>query len=258
MTDSGGAAGTTAPVLLDVDGNPYVSAFTVTPAATDVGVPANFLVTPQLGLGPYSFVYADLPAGCQTANVANLSCTPSAAGTGRFQVQVTVTDSTGHVAEANVSLTVNAVPRVVSTNATLPTTDIGIATRINVTTTGGTGPLSYSYAGLPTGCASASTPTLRCDPIGPGTSSVTVTVSDALGLSAVGTVSLLVNPRPSDANLAFAPTALILGQTTDVRVTFLGGTGPVQVPRTSDFPPAVSPSTRLRSRAPPRPRTPTA
>jgi hypothetical protein len=228
VTDSGGAAGTTAPVLLDVDGNPYVSAFTVTPAATDVGVPANFLVTPQLGLGPYSFVYADLPAGCQTANVANLSCTPSAAGTGRFQVQVTVTDSTGHVAEANVSLTVNAVPRVVSTNATLPTTDIGIATRINVTTTGGTGPLSYSYAGLPTGCASASTPTLRCDPIGPGTSSVTVTVSDALGLSAVGTVSLLVNPRPSDANLAFAPTALILGQTTDVRVTFLGGTGPVQ------------------------------
>ncbi|HEV8050034.1 MAG TPA: hypothetical protein VGP88_05530, partial [Thermoplasmata archaeon] len=225
VTDSGGAVGTTASTLLNVVGDPLVGAFAVTPGATDAGRPVQFLVTPQLGLGPYSFSYANLPAGCATADVANLSCTPTAAGVGVHRVALTVTDSLGHTAFANATLTVNADPSVVAVTATHPTTDVGVSTTLSVGAAGGTGPLSYSYSGLPSGCASSNTSALPCVPATAGNASVLVTVTDVLGLSASGTLALAVNSAPSTPHLSISPPSITLGQSTDLAVTATGGTG---------------------------------
>jgi hypothetical protein len=225
VTDSGGAVGTTAAEVLTVVGSPLVSAFTATPSATDVGIPVQLLVTPELGLGPYTFAYANLPAGCVSADQANLTCTPTASGTGVHVVRVTVTDSLGHSAEANATVTVNAAPSVVSAVASLKTTDVNIATWLNVTTAGGTGVLAYVYSNLPTGCLTADTPALRCDPNATGTSNVSVLVTDTFGLSARGNVPIQVNARPSAAELTIAPSTIAIGQSTLLTAGATGGTG---------------------------------
>ncbi|HXQ93971.1 MAG TPA: hypothetical protein VN864_02225 [Thermoplasmata archaeon] len=225
VTDSGGAVGTTPSSLLTVVGDPFVGAFTVTPSATDAGLAVRFLVTPMLGLGPYSFVYGSLPAGCVSTDVGNLTCTPTTAGVGVHRVLVTVTDSLGHLATANVTLTVNADPSVASVTATHPTTDVGVATTFTVTAAGGTGALSYQFSGLPTGCTSTNSSALRCVPTAAGSASVLATVTDGLGLSATGTLAVTINAAPSHALLTIAPASIVLGQSTVLSASAIGGTG---------------------------------
>ena len=65
---------------------------------------------------------------------------------------------------------------------------------LTVTARGGTGPLTYAYAGLSSGCSSANVSSLTCTPTATGTFTVTVTVTDAVGKSATATVDLIVNP----------------------------------------------------------------
>jgi hypothetical protein len=225
VTDAGGAVGTTPNALLTVVGDPLVSAFSVVPSSTDVGVAVQFTVTPMLGLGPYSYAYAGLPSGCGTVNLASFVCTPNAPGSGTFDVSVTVTDSLGRSAQASTTLQVHAAPAVAGFAASLPTTDVGIATLLNATATGGAAPLGYVYADLPAGCATSDVASLRCVPTTPGTSNVTVTVTDAFGRTATGNLTVAVHARPSDAHLSFAPDSITLGQSSLVTASASGGTG---------------------------------
>lgn len=70
---------------------------------------------------------------------------------------------------------------------------VGETTYLNATTTGGIGPVEFAYAGLPPGCTSLSTSSLRCTPSSPGDFTVTVHVNDSAGHSADAATSLEVS-----------------------------------------------------------------
>jgi YVTN family beta-propeller protein len=80
---------------------------TVSPSPITVGGETNFTTTATGGTPPYSYTYSGLPAGCATANLAVLRCSPTVTGT--FTVTVIVTDDVGAMASAHVNLVVNAV-----------------------------------------------------------------------------------------------------------------------------------------------------
>ncbi len=70
-------------------------------------------------------------------------------------------------------------------------------THLTVTVSGGVTPYSFSYAGLPGGCAAANASRLDCWPNGPGAFTITVTVRDPIGQVASANASLTVLPPNS-------------------------------------------------------------
>ncbi|MCI4321317.1 MAG: hypothetical protein L3K18_02585 [Thermoplasmata archaeon] len=223
VTDSGGAQEATASVLLTVVARPLVGAFTITPATTDAGLAVTISVTPQLGLGPYSYSYAGLPTTCPSVNASRLTCTPAAART--YVIEVTVADAFSNLAYDNATLTVNPQPTVTSLTLDRAEVDVARPTTLTVVAGGGTAPLSYAYSGLPVGCASADAPTLACTPTLAGTSNITVTVTDALGQSSRGMAELEVHPLPTLGVVTVTPSLANLGEAVQISVVGSGGTG---------------------------------
>jgi hypothetical protein len=87
-------------------------------------------------------------------------------------------------------------PPVISSFAATPSSfTLGSSTTLGVTASGGTGTLTYSYAGLPGGCTSADTPSLSCTPTATGTFAVRAYVNDSAGNSVSATTSFTVNPQ---------------------------------------------------------------
>ena len=108
------------------------------------------------------------------------------------------------------------------------TIDVGRSVHFTAAASGGGGPFSYSWGGLPGGCVPVDSPVLSCTPSGPGTFFVTVVVSDALGgLSPTATTALVVNPSPT-ATVQTNLTLVDVGQTLLVTATAVGGTGALQ------------------------------
>lgn len=93
-----------------------ITSFSADPSSVDVGSPTVLTVAPTGGVGPYTYAYTGLPAGCASASTPELNCTPTAAG--GYPVIVTVTDSTSATAHAELNLSVQA---------------LGLDTWINVT-----------------------------------------------------------------------------------------------------------------------------
>jgi YVTN family beta-propeller protein len=105
-------------------------------------------------------------------------------------------------------------PTISSFVASPPTLEIGSptlsSTTLLVTAGYGIGTLTFSYSGLPAGCASSNTPNLLCTPDLPGRSDVRVDVSDSAGDVSAATTDLTVIaplaaspmaiPNPADAH----------------------------------------------------------
>ncbi|HTT26171.1 MAG TPA: PKD domain-containing protein, partial [Thermoplasmata archaeon] len=106
---------------------------------------------------------------------------------------------------------------------------VGRPVQFNASVLGGTLPYTFAYSGLPAGCTSADTPTLECTPLKPGRFFVSLRVTDALGASVVGEVTLSVN-RPVSPPLVGAFLAsvepLLVGQSTELEVYVDGGIPP--------------------------------
>jgi hypothetical protein len=223
VEDSGGAVEMTPTVLLTVVGDPNVAEFTADPVQTDVNVPFQLAVTVALGLAPYTYVYTNLPAGCSTTNGPTLNCDPTQPG--HALVTVTVNDSVGETAIGSTSVTVVADPQVATFVASRPIVDIGVATYLNATTSGGTGPLTYYYTGLPGSCPGGSGPSVACTSKSAGTYTVNVTVRDTFGLTATGSVTLTVHTDPSVSSFSASPSTITLGESVQFTVVASGGVG---------------------------------
>lgn len=175
--------------------------FLVTPANVTVGGNVTFVAVATGGVGPLNYSYADLPAGCTTANLSVLPCTPSA--TGVFAVVVTVRDATGANVSGAAVLSVlppisppppPPAPLVLLTFLVYPTpVAIGNYTVFVAAATGGTSPLSYVYANLPPGCLPLPLPVVPCRPTTAGDYVVTVRVVDAHGNTTSGATALVVD-----------------------------------------------------------------
>jgi YVTN family beta-propeller protein len=86
-------------------GPPTIGSFSASASAFVLGSSVTLTITASGGTGVLTYAYGGLPAGCSSANVSALTCTPTA--TGVFRITATVTDAAGRRATATVDVTVN-------------------------------------------------------------------------------------------------------------------------------------------------------
>ena len=220
-------SGTTVTVYTD----PSVSVPVSIRPSADVGQPVFFSTSAKGGPGAYLTYQWSAPAtlGCTQSTTNTLTCVPTApvpAGT----VSVNVTDANNYTsATSSLSYTVSADPTISGPVASVSTLDVGQSTSLSVTATNGTGlPSTYSWSGLPAGCASADTLTLTCTPTSVGTYAVSVTITDSNGVTiSSGATTLIVSPTLGTPVLASSVSALDVGQTVTFSVTVSGGSAPL-------------------------------
>ena len=199
VTDPAGASAAVAKnvTVYPIGGGPaaLITGFGPTPGAHMVGEAFDLSVTASGGVGVLSYAYAGLPAGCTSADVSILSCTPHAVGT--FHVEVVVTDAASHAVGAFTTFAVTspfAAVTISSFTATPSTVVAGATMVFIVSVSGGDAPLSFTYSDLPTGCANADQSALSCTPNAPGSYNVHVAVNDSVGSHASANVSVTVLP----------------------------------------------------------------
>lgn len=201
-------------LTLVVNPLPMIDQFVATPQTIDVGQAAHFAVTVSGGTAPFTFLYVALPASCPQSHNSSLSCTVRGPA-GNYSVGVTVNDVFGHPQTTYVELVVNADPRVSSVSASPNPLEVGHRVTITVTVAGGTGPFTYRYATLPSGCATQNNSGLSCVPSSPGNFTINASVVDALGVAANGSGNLVVQAASSGTSTpsAFAGSAsyLVIG-----------------------------------------------
>ena len=197
VTDAHGDVARSSPVTLLVvypAGYPSITSFVVSPPNITLGSSTTLKVSVTGGAAPYTYVYIDLPAGCLSANNSRLSCVPTASGV--FSIQVEVTDTKSHTVAATAGLTVgegSSSSLSISSFSAIPNPVVaGSNTTLRVVVSGGTAPYSFTYTGLPSGCASSNTSSILCKPSTTGNFSVVVTVRDSMGNHANGTLHLSV------------------------------------------------------------------
>ena len=230
VTSSAGPQVTSLPVTLAV-GLPLSTTAVLSASASDVGIPLEVSIVPTGGVAPYAYEDSHVPAGCSPgASGSVLTCTEALPGS--YSGTVSVTDAAGVTVSTPFAFTVNPLPQVATFTASPAALLVNGTTFLNVSETGGTAPLQYSYAGLPPGCASVDAATLTCRPDTTGTFGVTASVRDADNVTAQAFIVLSVgvalsSPHPV-AVTAFtaSPNAIDLGGTVDLNVTVTGGTAP--------------------------------
>jgi len=177
---------------------PALSPGTLTSDRSQVTVSVPFHLTAAVsgGAPPLSYVYTGLPASCTTSSQPTLTCTPGSAS--NYTVVVRITDAAGASVTASILVRVNPYPTV-TVSVTPAEITIGAAVTFTVDASGGTGSLTYSYEGLPSGCATVNASTLICQPNATGTFTVNATVTDVLGVSATAPTIVTVNAASSPA-----------------------------------------------------------
>jgi Divergent InlB B-repeat domain len=204
--------------------SPSVTQFNASPSQFDLGLSTSLLLAVADGVGPFSYQYLGLPAGCGSSNSTLITCTPSAAG--RSIVEAQATDALGESAYANVTVDVSVAPSITAFVATPSTVTQGVVTVLTVTVSGGSGPFSFVYGGLPTGCTSASTATLTCVPGASGAFAINVTATDLDNLTTQSSLVLNVNPLPTVTSFVASPSTVSFGSNTHFTVVWAGGTAP--------------------------------
>jgi len=195
IDQNGGIATTSITLVVTTSPAPGSTA----PPSGEVGAAYSFTLTASGGTAPYtwSVTSGTLPAGITLkSSTGVLSGTPTAAGTSSFTVKVT--DANSVSATASVSLTVVSAPAL-----SFPTPDygeVGASYSYTLAVSGGTGPYTWSVSSgsLPAGITlDPSTGVLSGMPTTPGTSSFTIKVTDAFGVSATEATTLNVIAGPT-------------------------------------------------------------
>ncbi len=178
------------------------------------------------GTPPYTWSASGLPAGIAVSSSGTLSGTPTSPG--GFTVTVTVKDSTGVSASANLALTISSTPLKITTTGISPPT-LGTSFSLAFGATGGAPPFTWSATGLPAGVAISPTGTLSGTASALGTSPITVNVTDSTGLKASETLNLTVAlPAAPAVSIAGLPSTANPATQSTASVTF-NATYPVDV-----------------------------
>ncbi|HZY92996.1 MAG TPA: hypothetical protein VFG07_09550, partial [Thermoplasmata archaeon] len=203
------------------------SNLTASPGSIDLGQTTNVSIVVANGVGPYVFQYGGLPLGCTAPDAPTFRCTPSF--TGVSVVGLKVVDADGYSLTAQTSITVNALPAMSAFNESRNVTEVGLPIVYGIWATGGTGGLTFSYAGLPPGCSSLNSSTLPCAPTSVGLYTVTARATDLNGFVASRSQSLLVHPLPYVVTFAPQGWSGVVNTSLHLVLTLGGGTGPFRV-----------------------------
>jgi large repetitive protein len=155
----------------------------------EAGVSYSATVVAAGGNAPYTLASAALPSGLQINSAGAVSGTPSQS----FSGAVTVTVRDGQ-SSASKDLALTVYPAVAIATAALPNGSLGTPYSASLSASGGSGASTWSLSGgvLPSGLALSSAGVVSGTPAMAGSSSFSVRVADATGLSAAANLSLTV------------------------------------------------------------------
>lgn len=251
VSDTNGSVATSSNLLFTVYADPEIDAPIPSLASVDRGQEVAFSVATTPGSGHDTVAWTGLPTGCAASNLSMVSCSPVSVGT--YIIQASITDSNGFKAPSpTLSFTVYAPPIVTLTVTPGSVLVSGSVTFQVATLSDLGGGVSYTWSGLPPGCAPLPGSTLTCSPSSSGTFVVSVVATDRNGGLGSGNVSLTVAPTflglPSFEG--YAVVALVVGLVTAVAIVlisrhrrgFTGDEPPAIAERVRNYSPVSRPS----------------
>ena len=201
------------------------------------------------GRGPYAWgIASGLPTGLALNSASGvITGTPTVAGSYSFVVQMTDSANPAESVSKQFSVTIASPLAITTGNASSYVTTVGATFNLNLASSGGTDPKTWSSSGLPAGFnldpnsggISANTnPVTQILP-SPGTSTVNFTVTDASGTTVSKLFTLTVNPSLQITKSTIKPWTQGAGGYSD-SLTVSGGTAPYSWSSTSPMPAGLS------------------
>lgn len=189
-----------------VGGSMSVSSFAASPATVQTGATTYLNTTVSGGTQPLTFAYTGLPTGCASANSASLACTPTAAG--KFNVTVTVSDSSGLTASKTTLLTV-----LIYSPPTTILQSVSLSPPTSTLSVGGSVVLTASPTCSPGACPSNIVYTWNVAPnLGSFTPTSGAVVTFQAG-STSGSASITVNATLNTSTKTSSPTVVTISST---------------------------------------------
>lgn len=214
-------------VLVNVVSHPLSAELVASRALLDVGGSVTLGASVSGGLGPFTYTWFGLPAGCASADAPTLVCTPTASGT--FPVSLVVADGSGALAPlVSQTLVVSDAPSVV-VGLNRSALDVGDSVQATVTVTGGTGPFSCRWSvagGLWTGYASCASG-YNYTSTATGTITFSVQVEDSVGGAGSAETSVAVARAPTVGLQPPTGGPFSVGRPVALIAIVTGGAGPV-------------------------------
>ncbi|MFI7603424.1 beta strand repeat-containing protein, partial [Actinoplanes sp. NPDC049681] len=184
-----------------------------------VGQSSTLTLTASGGSSPYTWTVTGLPGGLTATTDGLISGSPAALGT--FTVTATAKDTAGRSLSRTFDWVVAAPLSAADPGAQTGT--VGVTTSLALTATGGTSPYTWSVGGLPVGLTVSTTGIISGVPTTASSTTVTATVTDAIGRTSRVTFAfdvkgpvVVTNPGAQDGTVG-SPSALALAA--------VGGTG---------------------------------
>jgi YVTN family beta-propeller protein len=208
---------------LDVVGRPLAVGLGASTADADVGAPVRLAASVTNGIAPYvSYTWSFGDGNGSTGRSANVAHAYTQPGT--YSVVLTVTDSQGFEATAQMNATIEPVPTVGAPTAYPPSADVGQSVTFTTSPSLGVAPYTdFHWKGLPIGC-SGSTATVVCsDLVTPEENLVSVSVTDSGGRTSAqsGPLSFVVLPDPSTTVPVGNRSSLDVGQSVQFSAAFV-------------------------------------
>jgi prepilin-type N-terminal cleavage/methylation domain-containing protein len=159
---------------------PSIDAIADRTSVEDVAI-TSLQATRSGGLAPWTWTVTGLPTGLSMNASGLISGTPTTPGT--YNVVITLRDGYARSDVEDFRWTITTPPPDLTSPGN-QTTTAGVAVNRTITRTSGTSPFAFTATGLPPGLAiNATNGTITGTPTTVGTSNVTVTVTDAAGLT---------------------------------------------------------------------------
>ncbi len=220
-TDSVGATGTE---NYSINVNPPITFSTLAlPTATlNTAYTQQVSATGGTGTLTYSLASGTLPAGLNLLPSGGITGTPTTAGSSNFTVKAA--DTAGASATESYTLGVNATAFAISPTS-LPNVANGTAYNQQLTTTGGTGTVTFAVTSgsVPPGLTFSNTGSLTGVPTTAGTSNFIVTATDSASHTATQAYAIQVSPTITFGTTSLPPSTIGVAYTQQISAT--GGTG---------------------------------
>ncbi len=207
---------------LIADSPPKIDGFAAVPSILDIGQTTTLVVTFTGGAGASVVSYAGLPVGCTSANLTELTCTPSTVGDST--VTVTVTDVLGDSDSVSTNLSVNLglIIQTLIAPGDFPFIELGWTIGIFPTVFGGVAPYQYAWS-FGDGTSSASQ-NITHTYASTGVYLMQLNVTDSVG--GRGTVAWVIDVyAPPQLQLTASTLATDIGETVSFSTVTTGGYG---------------------------------